>query len=234
MTFPPLVAASAAILATCTLLERDDTAFLPLTKMYLPLLSGFCGAREVSSAPCIPTPRTSRPPRLCPPHPHRTPTAPLPPNPHAHPCHPPPPQEEVERCYRVTLEALHNRVLARVDTGDQYLTTASLDAAEAYLMGHLPPATPDDELEEEPEPFRSDDDGAAANPELEVSPSPVLGPTDRSSWLEDCSVAAACRTRTGFAHTRHTHCARRHVRRPLTPAPRVSGGDPRPDARRGV
>ena len=88
----------------------------------------------------------------------------------------------------MTLEALHNRVLARVDTGDQYLTTASLDAAEAYLMGHLPPATPDDKLEEEPEPFRSDDDGAVANPELEVSPSPVLGPTDRSSWLEDCSV----------------------------------------------
>ena len=85
MTFPPLVAASAAILATCTLLERDDTAFLPLTKMYLPLLSGFCGAREVSSAPCIPTPRTSRPPRLCPPHPQRPPTAPLPPHPHAHP-----------------------------------------------------------------------------------------------------------------------------------------------------
>ena len=46
MTFPPLVAASAAILATCTLLHR--TTFLPLIKMYLPLLSGFCGAREVS------------------------------------------------------------------------------------------------------------------------------------------------------------------------------------------
>lgn len=52
MTFPPLVAASAAILATCTLLRA--TTFLPLIKMYLPLLSGFCGVCEVAAFPPLP------------------------------------------------------------------------------------------------------------------------------------------------------------------------------------
>jgi hypothetical protein len=41
-------------------------------------------------------------------------------------------------------------------------------------QGHLPPVTPDDQLDndEELESFRSDDDGSAPKPELEVSPSP--------------------------------------------------------------
>ena len=46
----------------------------------------------------------------------------------------------------------------------------SLSDSSFHPQGHLPPVTPDDddELDEELESFRSDDDGSAAIPELEV------------------------------------------------------------------